>query len=163
MNNAIKVTPLDIQQKRFHVTFRGYDKTEVELFLDLVRDELETLIRELTELRDFRRSFDQRLGELSEKEETVKNTMLLTQRLVEELKDNSHKEAALIVKDAEIRGQQIVAGVQQEKVKLETDIQELKRRKHHFLQDIKKIMQMHLEMVNFEEGGHDAKDEQAQT
>jgi len=162
MSNAIKVTPIDIQQKRFHVGFRGYDRTEVEMFLDLVRDQMEDLVREVTEQREFRQTYDQRLHELNEKEETVKNTLLLTQKLIEELKENSRKEAALIIKDAEVRNQQIIVHAQQEKVKLEGDILELKRRRHHFLQDIKKVIQMHLEMVHYEEGTDDLKDEPAQ-
>ena len=158
MSNGFKITPIDIQQKRFHMGFRGYDRTEVELFLDLVRDEMEALVRELTELREFRQSYEDRLNELVKKEEGVKNTMLLTQKLIEELKDGARKEAALVVKDAELRSQQIVSASQAEKVKLTSDIQELKRRKHHFLQDIKKVVEMHLEMVNFEEAGNESKE-----
>ena len=75
MSNGIKVTPLDIQQKRFHVGFRGYDQTEVEMFLDLVRDEMEALLREVMELREFRQTYDERVRELTAKEETVKNTL----------------------------------------------------------------------------------------
>ncbi|MDA8424303.1 MAG: DivIVA domain-containing protein [Nitrospiraceae bacterium] len=161
MSDAIKVTPLDIQQKRFHIGFRGYERTEVELFLDLVRDEMESLVREVADLREFRQAYDQRLKELAEKEENVKNTMLMTQKLIEELKVGARKEADLIVKDAGIRSEQTVGNAQQEKFKLESDIQELRRRKHQFLQDMKKIMQMHLEMVNFEEAGSGAKEEPA--
>ena len=162
MSNGIKVTPVDIQQKRFHVGFRGYDQTEVETFLDLVRDEMETLVREMAELREFRQDYDERVRELAAKEETVKNTMLMTQKLVEDLKENARKEAALIIKDAEVRSQQIVGESQQEKVALEADIINLKRRKHHFLQDLKKVVQMHLEMVSFEESGEEIKEEPAQ-
>ncbi len=96
-----------------------------------------------------------------EKEENVKNTMLMTQKLIEELKDGARKEADLIVKDAGIRSEQTVGNAQQEKFKLESDIQELRRRKHQFLQDLKKVIQMHLEMVNFEEVGSGAKEEPA--
>jgi cell division initiation protein len=161
MSNGIKITPLDIQQKRFHIGFRGYDRTEVEMFLDLVRDEMESLVREVADLREFRQSYEQRLHELTGKEETVKNTLLMTQKLIEELKDGAKKEAALIVKDAEIRSHQIINVTQQEKFRLEAENQELKRRKHHFLQDMKKVIQMHLEMVNFEEGVDEAKEEPA--
>ncbi len=150
MSNGIKVSPIDIQQKRFHVVFRGYDQTEVEMFLDLVRDEMETLMREVTEHREFRQSYDQRLRELNEREETVKNTMLMTQKLMEDQKDNARREAAVIIKEAELRGQQILSNAQDAKAKLDVDIQELSRRKHHFLQDIKKVVQMHQEMINFE-------------
>jgi cell division initiation protein len=158
MSNGIKVTPLDIQQKRFHMGFRGYERTEVDMFLDLVRDEMESLVREVTELREFRQSYDDRLRELTEKEETVKNTLLMTQKLMDEVKESARKEAALIIKDAEIRSQQILGDAQAEKVKLEGDLQELRRRKHHFLQDIKKVIEMHLEMVNFEDSGSETKD-----
>jgi cell division initiation protein len=158
MSNGIKVTPLDIQQKRFHVGFRGYERTEVEMFLDLVRDEMEALVREVMELREFRQSYDERLRELNEKEETVKNTMLMTQKLMDDIKENARKEAALIIKDADMRSQQILGNAQTENVKLESDLQELRRRKHHFLQDIKKVIEMHLEMVNFEETGEETKD-----
>jgi cell division initiation protein len=131
------------------------------MFLDLVRDEMEVLVREVTELREFRQSYDQRLHELNEKEETIKNTMLMTQKLMEDQKDNARREAALIIKDAEIRSHQIVGNSQQEKVRLESEIQDLRRRKHHFMEDLKRVIQMHQEMVNFEESGSDVKEQPA--
>jgi len=158
----MNITPLDIQQKRFHTGFRGYDRSEVEAFLDLVREEMETLLREVTELREFHQTHEDRLRELHEKEETVKNTMIMTQKMAEDLKENARKEAALLLKDAELRGQQTTAKAQQEKARIEAELQELRRRKYHFLQDIKKVIQMHMEMVNFEEGGNEIKGEPPQ-
>ncbi len=153
----MNITPLDIQQKQFHLGFRGYERVEVDNFLDLVREEMEALLREVTELREFRQSYDARMKELREQEETVKNTMILTQRLAEDLKENARREAALIVKDAEVRGRETTEGAQKERAKLEAELQELRRRKYHFLQDVKKVVQMHLEMLNFEEGAHEIK------
>jgi cell division initiation protein len=162
MNTTIKVTPIDIQQKRFFIRFRGYDRAEVASFLDLVRDQMEEFVRELTELREFRQTYEDRLRELNEREEALKNTMIMTQKLVEDIKENSRKEAALIIKDAEIRNQQIIVNAQQEKIKLESNIQELRLRRHHFLQDVKKVIQMHLEMVNYEAGTEEFKEEPTQ-
>ena len=161
MTTDIRVTPIDIQQKRFHVVFRGYERMEVEMFLDLVRDEMEMLLREATEQRDFRQSYDERLRELNEREETVKNTLLMTQKLIEDQKDNARREAEVIIKDAEVRRLQLLNNAQDEKARLDVDIQELKRRKHHFLQDVKKVVQMHQEMVNHEEAGGVAEEEPA--
>jgi cell division initiation protein len=158
----MNITPLDIQQKRFHMGFRGYDRGEVETFLDLVREDMELLLREVTELREFRLTYEERLRELHDKEETVKNTMIMTQKIAEDLKENARKEATLLLKDAELSRQQIVGNAQQEKARIEAELQELRRRKHHFLQDIKKVIQMHLEMVNFEEGGDEIKGEPSQ-
>jgi cell division initiation protein len=156
MGNGIKVTPLDIQQKQFHIKFRGYDKTEVEMFLDLVRDEMEGLVREIADHREFRQSYDERLREVGVKEEMVKNTMLMTQKLMEDQKDNARREAAVIIQDAKVQSQQMIGSSQQEKLRLEADIQELKRKKHHFMLDLKKVIQMHQDMVAFEEKGGEA-------
>jgi len=65
-------------------------------------------------------------------------------------------------KDAELRSQQIIGSVHEQKVKLEAEIQNLKRMRHHFLEDVKKVVQMHLEMVNYEEGSNAATEEPAQ-
>ena len=157
----MNITPIDIQQKRFHVTFRGFERTEVETFLDQVREEMEALMREAAELREFRQVYDDRMSEVRQKEETVKNTMVMTQKLMEDQKDNARREAALLIKDAEIRSQQIIASVHEQRVKLEAEIQNLKRMRHHFLEDVKKVVQMHLEMVNFEESSDAAKEEPA--
>lgn len=158
----MKVSPLDIEQMKFHVVFRGYNRGEVDSFLDSIAQEMEEIIRELTELRELRDSYEQRRQELTNQEETIKNTMLTTQKLMEEIKENARKEADLIVKDAEIRSQQIINNVQQEKAAMEADLANLKRRRHHFLEDMKKVIQMHLEMVHFEEqAGEKVKDDVA--
>jgi len=115
---------------------------------------MEALLREVTELREFRQVYDQRMAELQDREDTVKNTMIMTQKLAEDSRENARKEAELIRKDMELKSREIIDRAQHDKVKLEAEIQELRRRKHHFLEDIKKVIQMHLEMANFE-GGHE--------
>jgi len=149
----MNISPLDIQQKRFPVAFRGYERAEVDNFLDLVREEMEALLREVTELREFRQTYDQRTAELKEREEMVKNTMIMTQKLAEDLKEGARREAAVIIKDTEIRSQKVIGAAQEEKLKLEAEIQELRRRKHHFLLDLKKVIQMHMEMAAYEGTG----------
>jgi cell division initiation protein len=156
----MKVTPLDIQQKRFHVAFRGYERTEVEAFLDVVREEMEGLVREVTELREFHQTYDERMRDYRDREDTLKSTMITTHKLVEDLRENARKESALMVKDAEIKYQQTLERAREERLRLESEILELRRRKHHFLEDMKKMINMHLEMAHFEEGGSEGKAEQ---
>jgi cell division initiation protein len=100
------------------------------------------------------------MREYREREETLKNTMITTHRLAEDVKESSKKEAQLIVKDAEIKYQQTLERAREERLRLESEINDLRRQKHHFLQDMRKMMQMHLEMVNFEEAGGEGKGEQ---
>ena len=81
--------------------------------------------------------------------------------LVEDLKENARKEAEVVVKDAEVRSSRIIDQAQRENAKLEADILNLRRQRHYLLQDMKKVIQTHLEMINFAEGGLETKHEQA--
>ena len=157
----MRVTPLDIQQKKFHIGVRGYDRKEVDSFLDLVREEMEELIREVTEHREFRQSYDEKQQAFQEKEDMLKNTMLTTNKLVEDFKDNARKEAEVILKDAEVRSQRLVDTAQRENAKLEADILNLRRQRHYLLQDMKKVIQTHLEMINFAESTLESRNEPA--
>ena len=48
----MKMTPLDIRQKRFESELRGYSKKEVEGFLELTAGEFEEVVRENIALKD---------------------------------------------------------------------------------------------------------------
>lgn len=47
-----RLLPQDVQEKRFHLAFRGYNEREVDEFLDLVTEELARLHAENRRLRD---------------------------------------------------------------------------------------------------------------
>jgi cell division initiation protein len=48
----MRITPLDIQQKQFRMKFRGFDVEEVYAFLEIVREEMEDLLRENANLKE---------------------------------------------------------------------------------------------------------------
>lgn len=47
----MKITPADIKEKTFPVEYKGYEVAEVSAFLDLVREEMEELLKENESLR----------------------------------------------------------------------------------------------------------------
>ncbi|MBI4690768.1 MAG: DivIVA domain-containing protein [Nitrospirae bacterium] len=48
----MRICPLDIQQKEFPITFRGFKVSEVHDFLNIVREEMEDLLHEIEHLRE---------------------------------------------------------------------------------------------------------------
>src|SRR4030042_1714674 len=48
----MRITPLDIQQKQFPYKLRGFDDEEVYAFLELIREEMEDLLRENASLKE---------------------------------------------------------------------------------------------------------------
>ena len=99
----MRITPLDIQQKQFTSKFRGLDIEEVDSFLELLREEMEELLRENANLRDESKRFEKQQKEYKSIENTLKDTLIATQKMVEEYQANALKEAELIRREAEAR------------------------------------------------------------
>lgn len=47
----MRITPADIMEKKFPLTYKGFEVAEVSAFLDIVREEMEELMRENESLR----------------------------------------------------------------------------------------------------------------
>ena len=60
----MRITPLDIQQKQFSSRLKGFDMEEVDSFLELIREEMEELLRENANLREETKRFEKQLKEI---------------------------------------------------------------------------------------------------
>lgn len=95
------LTPMDIHNKEFGNSFRGYDRDEVAEFLSEVSQAYETLYRENRELTDKVEQMEKRLSQYESTEETMRNTLVLAQETGENVKEAARKEADLILQNAE--------------------------------------------------------------
>ncbi|GAF66153.1 cell-division initiation protein [Bacillus sp. TS-2] len=95
------LTPLDIHNKEFTRTFRGYDEDEVNEFLDQIIKDYEAVLREKKDLFARVTDLDEKLEHFKNIEETLNKSILVAQESAEEVRRNAQKEAQLIVKEAE--------------------------------------------------------------
>ncbi len=146
----MRITPLDIQQKQFSTKFRGFDIEEVDSFLELIREEMEELLRENANLREEARRFERQLKEYKNMETTLKDTLVSTQQMVEEYKNTAQKDAELIKKEAELKAETIVKEAQEKVVKIHEDITDLKGIRRHFKEELKRLIESHLSMLEFD-------------
>jgi len=151
----MKITPLDIQQKQFRVKFRGFDIEEVDSFLELVREEFEELLRENSKLREDLHKMENHLVEYKETESVLKNTLMTTQQVVEEMKSNAQKEAELLIKEAEFKAEQLIEKAQTKAIKIHEDITDLKGIRRHFKEEIRRIAESHIRMLDSSEEWED--------
>ena len=146
----MRITPLDIQQKQFASKFRGFDMEEVDSFLELIREEMEELLMENANLREEAKRFEKQLKEYKSMEGTLRDTLIGTQQMVEEYRNNATKEAALIKKEAELRADDIIRDAQMKVVKIHEDITDLKGIRRHFKEEVKRLIQSHMNMLEFD-------------
>ncbi len=120
------LTPLDIQKQTFTRGFKGYSSDEVRAYLHLVAEEIEHLLHEVDRVTRENNGLREDLDEHTARERILKETLLSAQRVSEELKANARKEAELIVKDAELLSERVVAQAMQRVHDLEKAILDLK-------------------------------------
>lgn len=146
----MRITPLDIQQKQFKVRFRGFDMEEVYSFLELVREELEELLKENSMLKEKVALLESQLEEYRKIEQSLRDTLMTAQRLVEDYQTNARKEAELIIKEAELKAESIIREAQEKVVKIHEDIIDLKGIRRHFKEEIRRLIEAHLRMLEFD-------------
>ncbi len=137
----MKITPLDIQQQQFKVkTFRGLDPDDVDAFLQTVAGEMESLIRDNNELKEQQARQSRDMLDMAEKERELREVLLSAQRVIEEMKANARKEADLIVSEAELKGERIVADAERQLGDLKARIEEVRRQKIQFEMSLKALL-----------------------
>jgi cell division initiation protein len=99
----MRITPLDIQQKQFPMKFRGFDVEEVYAFLEVIREEMEELLRENASLKENVQRSESQIKGYRDMEATLQETLMTAQQMVEDYKTNARKEAELVVKEAELK------------------------------------------------------------
>lgn len=122
----MKVTPADIRNANFKRKVKGFDPEEVRIFLTMVSEEMENILKENARLISENQELRAQLSDVQEKERMLKEIMLSTQKFVESLKENARREARIIVKDAELRAEEILASAQRQLKKINDEITHLK-------------------------------------
>ena len=104
-----RITVVDIQHKTFKKALNGYDRNEVDAFLDEVIETIEdeataraALEAEIADLRE-------RISHFKAMEESLQHTLVLAQRTADEVKAAAHKEADLIKAEARMHAERQVA------------------------------------------------------
>jgi len=146
----MRITPLDIQQKQFPMKIRGFDVEEVYAFLEVVREEMEDLLRENASLKESVQRLESQIKEHKDMETTLRETLLTAQQMVEDYKTNARKEAELIVKESEVRAEAIIKQAQEKVIKIHEDIVDLKGIRRHFKEELKRMVENHLKMLEFD-------------
>jgi len=148
----VKITPLDIQQQQFKgKVFGGLNPEEVDTFLQLVAKEMEELVRENGDLKEQVRKAAIVEEEMTQREREIRETLLAAQRVIEEMKNNAQKEAGLIVAEAEIKADKLVADSENRLVHLNSEIQELRRQKLQFESSLKSLLDSYYKMLSLNE------------
>jgi len=156
--DAMRITPLDIQQMVFRIGFRGYDKEEVNRFLEDLAQTVESLNRDNAVQREKIIFLEQQLGELKRTEATLSNTLLSAQSLAEDVKRNAQREADLVIKEAELKAGELIRQARVELTDTQRDLSSLQKQRLLMVERLRASLRMFERMLEVEEqeAFHDA-------
>jgi cell division initiation protein len=141
------LTPIDITQREFKRRFRGLDPLEVKTFLDGVAEELQRLLKQNASQEERIRNMDSRLQTHLQREKEVNDALFAVQRMADEVKDKSRKEADLILKEAEIRAQKLLEHAHLMLGQMQGKIADLRRQKALFEGRIRAAIKLHQDLL----------------
>jgi cell division initiation protein len=141
------LSPLDIHNKEFGRSFRGYDEDEVDDFLEKIIQDYEGMIRQNRDLESQVESITEKLLHFTNIEESLGKAIIVAQETAEEVKNNARKESQLILKEAEKNADRIVSEALNKSRKIANEVEEVQRYAAIFRARFRSLIQAQLEML----------------
>ena len=158
----MRISPMDIRQQQFTVRmFRGFDVQEVDTFLEDLAADYETLLKENSLLKEQLGALEERARGLEDRERVLQETLVTTQRMVEEMKESARREASLLVREAELQSEKIVEAARASEVTIQNEIVQLKRTRRQLAEALRSTVDMYQRLLDQDlkaDANPDAKD-----
>jgi len=143
----LKLTPLDIKKQRFKTKMRGFDPMEVEAFLEMVADEFETVQTERSRLSEEVIKFKTQLKDYQQVEKTLQSTLMNAQESVNHSKENSRREAQIIVREAELKAEKILDEAKDRLDKMKTELTLVRAQKESLAKRLRHLLESQIELI----------------
>ncbi|MBQ6897071.1 MAG: DivIVA domain-containing protein [Oscillospiraceae bacterium] len=138
----------EIRQITFEKVVRGYRPEDVESFMDKIADEFEALAAEKQEIEGQLYILAERIEQYKTEEESIKTTLINAQKLGESIIAESRQKAEAVLKDANIRKNDILASAYEELAMYEENLARIKREVSDFKINVLSMYKEHIESLS---------------
>ena len=156
------ITSLEIKDKTFGVQFRGFNREEVDEFLDIVVRDYEDLVRSNHEKDQHIKNLEDRLSYFDEIKDSLSQSVLIAQDTAERVKqaanDRSHniiqqaeQDAQRLLDEAKYKANEILRQATDNAKKVAVETEELKNKSRVFHQRLKSTIESQLAIVDSSE------------
>ena len=144
----MRITPMDIREQQFTVKmFRGFDVQEVDMFLEDLAEDYETLLKENQLLKEQLQAMEERARGLEDRERVLQETLVTTQRVTEEMKESARREAALLVREAELTGEKTVEAARTSEAAVQAQVAALRRMRRQLAEALRSTVDMYQRLL----------------
>lgn len=142
----MRLTSIDINNKEFKRSMRGYNLDEVDEFLEKVSEDYEAIYKENATLKERISVFEDKLDHYSKIEATIQSTLLLAQNAAEQAKITAQNEAELIIRNANESAKKILDKAHSDVLQINDEFDKTKQEFLKFRTKFRNFMVSQLEM-----------------
>ncbi len=148
----IELTPLDVRKKRgdFSKALRGYDAQDVDVFLELVAERMEELVKENLKLKERSERLGERVNAQEGREQAVQEALVTAQELRQDVKEQAEREAQLLEREAHGRIEQMLQEADRLIDERRVALEELEKHRILFLKAFRTLLERELDAVEVE-------------
>jgi cell division initiation protein len=143
-----KITVVDIQHKTFKKALQGYERTDVDQFLDEIIETLEDEAQARAVLEAEVSDLKERISHFKAMEESLQSTLLLAQRTADEVKAAAHKEADLIRQEARLAAEREIAALGDRIDDSRREAQRAKDTAEKAKSELRSLLMSHLSLID---------------
>ncbi len=144
----MKVSPLNIKKQEFSKSVRGFDKEEVQAFLNKLADEFETVLNENEKLKIELKEANLKLNEYKKIEKNLQDTLLKAQEASSKTIEATKKQTNLMIKEAEIKASQILERARENANEIRNAVINLREEKNLIIAKLKALIGSQEKLLN---------------
>lgn len=127
------ITALDIKQRNFSKSLRGYDPAEVNAFLNMLANEWEHQVTKIKSLERDVREVNDKLSHYQRIEATLHETLQTARENAEQKMENARRDAKNKIQKAELEAEQVIKEARQQKQHIRQSIIRLLERREEII------------------------------
>lgn len=143
----MRVSKIDLLNKVFSRRMFGYSRIEVDQFMLELAEVLGHAADSQKAMKKRIRQLESSVKEYRQRDETLRDTLMSTQKMVDDLKVAASKEAQLIMDEARAKADSAIQKGHNRLAQIHEEIESLKRQRTQFEIQLKGLLKAHLEMI----------------
>lgn len=136
----MRLAPIDLINKRFPRTLRGYAPAAVEDFLREIALDYEAIVAENARLRERIDSLEREVSRYAAMEHTLKEALILAQKAAEDTREAAQRDAEARLRDADARAAAVIA-------EAERWVEATRQQRVRFACEFRALLQTYLEYI----------------
>jgi cell division initiation protein len=147
----VTISKIDLLNRKFSKRMWGYSPDEVDQLMAEVAEMLGAVAEERKALIKKVKRMETSVEEFRQRDETLRDTLMSTQKMVDDIKGGAQREAQLILEEARAKAEGMVQQGHNRLAQLYEDIENLKRQRSQFEIQLRGLLETHLRILDSED------------